>query len=311
MERYREFKQKNWTLRGQWGIFSKEIPNRIGQQCSKYYRALLERGILYDSNYSWKNGSLIYSSKSNNNNNSHAIRIDVEPFNRNNNNDLTIIDKENLVEGVVKSLHSNYDPLSVKQQLKVRNYLTKRRGASTASATTSNRNKHTSTRNYIHLQAKNIQPLQHFKPKPKSSRKSYQPQRRQENLLSKYYITYSISEENMIKTCSTSSVPSDYPLLYTFKSKSHLFATEENDIITSNNINWISNWKYELDNIEFNVFYVERNSTRFYDVKSQFESFFGSLLGNIDNIADNTLQDIIYQLLYIGTKGIKIMFLLA
>jgi len=36
---------------GQWGIFSMAIPGRVGYQCSNYYRQMIERGEIQDSNY--------------------------------------------------------------------------------------------------------------------------------------------------------------------------------------------------------------------------------------------------------------------
>jgi len=36
---------------GQWGIFSRTIPGRVGYQCSNYYRFLIETGRVRDVNY--------------------------------------------------------------------------------------------------------------------------------------------------------------------------------------------------------------------------------------------------------------------
>ena len=35
----------------QWGSFSKNIPGRVGYQCSNYYRSLIKNGEVEDSNY--------------------------------------------------------------------------------------------------------------------------------------------------------------------------------------------------------------------------------------------------------------------
>jgi hypothetical protein len=34
-----------------WGMFSKNVPGRVGYQCSNYYRTLVESGTVVDSNY--------------------------------------------------------------------------------------------------------------------------------------------------------------------------------------------------------------------------------------------------------------------
>jgi len=38
-------------VNGQWGIFSRTIPGRVGYQCSNFYRQLIESGQIHDSHY--------------------------------------------------------------------------------------------------------------------------------------------------------------------------------------------------------------------------------------------------------------------
>jgi len=40
-------KGANWR----WGLFSMDIPGRVGYQCSKYYRKMVKEKKIYDPNY--------------------------------------------------------------------------------------------------------------------------------------------------------------------------------------------------------------------------------------------------------------------
>jgi hypothetical protein len=53
MSRYLQFKQNNWHVGSAWGLFSLTLPNRVGYQCSNYYRKLLREGKLHDPSYGW------------------------------------------------------------------------------------------------------------------------------------------------------------------------------------------------------------------------------------------------------------------
>ncbi|KNB45041.1 MYB family protein [Blastocystis sp. subtype 4] len=45
----------------QWGIFSMNIPGRVGYQCSNYYRQLIKEGVIHDDNYVFDNsGKLVF-----------------------------------------------------------------------------------------------------------------------------------------------------------------------------------------------------------------------------------------------------------
>ena len=44
-----------------WGIFSRQIPGRVGYQCSNFYRQLIKEGEIKDDNYSFdKSGKLVF-----------------------------------------------------------------------------------------------------------------------------------------------------------------------------------------------------------------------------------------------------------
>ena len=45
-----------------WGLFASHIPNRVGYQCSNYYRqVILPQGLIADDSYRWTpNSSVIY-----------------------------------------------------------------------------------------------------------------------------------------------------------------------------------------------------------------------------------------------------------
>lgn len=52
---------KEVGVNGQWGIFSRAIPGRVGYQCSNFYRQLIESGKVHDPNYVVdSNGKLRY-----------------------------------------------------------------------------------------------------------------------------------------------------------------------------------------------------------------------------------------------------------
>lgn len=44
-------KKLDGKVDGQWGLFAKNIPGRVGYQCSNMYRKLIERGEIQDPNY--------------------------------------------------------------------------------------------------------------------------------------------------------------------------------------------------------------------------------------------------------------------
>lgn len=45
----------------QWGIFSMQIPGRVGYQCSNYYRQLIKEGVIHDDNYTFdESGKLVF-----------------------------------------------------------------------------------------------------------------------------------------------------------------------------------------------------------------------------------------------------------
>jgi hypothetical protein len=48
---------------GQWGVFSREIPGRVGYQCANFYRMLLEQGELTDPRYVISRGKAKYIGK--------------------------------------------------------------------------------------------------------------------------------------------------------------------------------------------------------------------------------------------------------
>lgn len=51
MNRVREFRGNQTFMSGDWGLFSKTIPGRVGYQCANFYRKLVEAGEIFDSNY--------------------------------------------------------------------------------------------------------------------------------------------------------------------------------------------------------------------------------------------------------------------
>ena len=51
MKRLAEFRGNSTTMNGDWGLFSRTIPGRVGYQCANFYRKLVESGEVYDSNY--------------------------------------------------------------------------------------------------------------------------------------------------------------------------------------------------------------------------------------------------------------------
>ena len=51
MKRLKEFRGNSTTMNGDWGLFSRTIPGRVGYQCANFYRKLVESGEVYDSNY--------------------------------------------------------------------------------------------------------------------------------------------------------------------------------------------------------------------------------------------------------------------
>lgn len=51
LNRVREFRGNQTFMSGDWGLFSKTIPGRVGYQCANFYRKLVESGEIYDSNY--------------------------------------------------------------------------------------------------------------------------------------------------------------------------------------------------------------------------------------------------------------------
>jgi len=44
-------RMKEVGVNGQWGVFSRTIPGRVGYQCSNFYRQLIESGQIIDANY--------------------------------------------------------------------------------------------------------------------------------------------------------------------------------------------------------------------------------------------------------------------
>lgn len=55
-----QVEKRGWR-EGQWGIFSRQIPGRVGYQCSNFYRQLIKEGEIQDDNYSFdKNGKLVF-----------------------------------------------------------------------------------------------------------------------------------------------------------------------------------------------------------------------------------------------------------
>lgn len=52
LKRVEEFRDKaTGSINGEWGLFSRALPGRVGYQCSNFYRKLIDRGELYDPKY--------------------------------------------------------------------------------------------------------------------------------------------------------------------------------------------------------------------------------------------------------------------
>lgn len=52
LKRVEEFRDKETgTINGEWGLFSRALPGRVGYQCSNYYRKLVDAGELHDPKY--------------------------------------------------------------------------------------------------------------------------------------------------------------------------------------------------------------------------------------------------------------------
>ncbi|KAF7729339.1 hypothetical protein EC973_004595 [Apophysomyces ossiformis] len=58
MERYNEWISRGWKIGASWGLFSKEIPHRVGYQCMNYYRKLVSERKLQDESYAIIDGKL-------------------------------------------------------------------------------------------------------------------------------------------------------------------------------------------------------------------------------------------------------------
>ena len=63
LERVKELKGR---LVGNWGIFSRALPGRVGYQCANYYRQLVKRGILEDETKKNREGKVLVAEKSQN-----------------------------------------------------------------------------------------------------------------------------------------------------------------------------------------------------------------------------------------------------
>lgn len=46
-----EFRSKEWRPDAAWGLFSRALPGRVGEQCRDYYRVLLRSGVRSDPAY--------------------------------------------------------------------------------------------------------------------------------------------------------------------------------------------------------------------------------------------------------------------
>jgi hypothetical protein len=46
-----------------WGLFSRNIPGRVGYQCSNFYRLLVKRGEIIDTNYEVNDGKIHHINK--------------------------------------------------------------------------------------------------------------------------------------------------------------------------------------------------------------------------------------------------------
>jgi hypothetical protein len=308
--RCKEFKLNKWPLRRNWGIFSLGIPNRVGSQCADYYRALLERGILSDPDYIWKNGRLHYKNSNVNNSNVRG------PSSLNNSwNDTTTVNREILIEGKAKSLHIEYDPISTKQQSKLRQYFMNEQNAHTRPPSVHKKyNFSSSAASRSVTSAESI-----GQPRSKSVRKPLKPQKgtryqtpivNNASILSRTYITYSIPDEPLPTKSLANTPSSNYPLLAAFLSKSHLFIPStspslqcDSESSTLKSVDFIINWKIDLENIEFYMFYIEHSSSRIQDIKSHFYNYFQSLLHHLNNLEENLLQELLSQMLYTGAKG--------
>lgn len=52
LKRVEDFRDKETgTINGEWGLFSRALPGRVGYQCSNFYRKLVEQGEITDPNY--------------------------------------------------------------------------------------------------------------------------------------------------------------------------------------------------------------------------------------------------------------------
>jgi hypothetical protein len=52
LKRVEEFRNKETgVVSGEWGLFSRALPGRVGYQCSNFYRKLVEQGEIKDPNY--------------------------------------------------------------------------------------------------------------------------------------------------------------------------------------------------------------------------------------------------------------------
>ncbi|EAX88286.1 hypothetical protein TVAG_132910 [Trichomonas vaginalis G3] len=61
LKRVEEFKDKTTgTITGEWGLFSRALPGRVGYQCSNFYRKLINSGELYDPKYVRSDDGMIH-----------------------------------------------------------------------------------------------------------------------------------------------------------------------------------------------------------------------------------------------------------